>query len=135
MLHTHIGNHNNTGTQMNNISVLTSSYQSWIFKMAIYVYITPVNISLMSAGLVICRKEVENWAYFSQLNTIMKFIKLILKLVPYIPLGTEAHSFTKISLSLYDIPLGKRASKECLVLAFPTSLGDPIDRLRALDRL
>lgn len=89
----------------------------------------------MSAGQVISRKEVENWTYFSQLNRVMKFIKLILKLVPYIPLGTEALAFPMITSSLYKIPLGKRASTECLVLGFPTSLGVPIDSLHIQYRL
>jgi hypothetical protein len=103
--------------------------------MAIYVYITPVNILVMSSGRFLCSKEVKNWTYFSRLNTIMKFIKLILKLVPHIPLGTVTSSFTKIIFLLYDITVGKRVSKECLVLGFSISLGVPIDRLQAPDRL
>jgi len=65
----------------------------------------------------------------------MKFIKLILKLVPHIPLGTNTSSFTKFIFLLYDITVGKRVSKECLVLGFSKSLGVPIDRLQAPDRL
>jgi len=65
----------------------------------------------------------------------MKFIKLILKLVPRIPLGTVTSSFTKIILLLYDITEGKRVSKECLVLGFSISLGVPVNRLQAPDRL
>lgn len=103
--------------------------------MAIYVYITPVNILVMSTGLFICSKEVENLTYFSRLNTIMKFIKLILKLVPHIPLGTDTSSFTKFIFLFYDITVGKRVSKECLVLGFSISLGVPIDRLQVPDRL
>ena len=103
--------------------------------MAIYVYITPVNILVMSSGLFLRSKEVENWTYFSRLNTIMKFIKLILKLVPYIPLGTVTSSFTKIIFLLSDITVGKKVSKECLVLGFSISPGVPIHRLQAPDRL
>jgi hypothetical protein len=103
--------------------------------MAIYVYITPVNILVMSSGLFICSKEVGNWTYFSRLNTIMKFIKLILKLVPHIPLGTVTSSFTKIIFLLYDTTEGNTVSKKCLVLGFSISLGVPIDRLQVLDKL
>ena len=103
--------------------------------MAIYVYITPVNILVMSSGQFLCSKEVESLTYFSRLNTIMKFIKMILKLVPHIPLGTDTSSFTKIIFLLYDITVGKRLSKVCLVLGFSISLGVPIDRLQAPDRL
>jgi hypothetical protein len=78
---------------------------------------------------------VKNWNFISRLNTIKKLIKLILKLVPHIPLGTDASTFTKIIFLLYDITLSKRASKECLVLGFSMSLGIPIDRLHVPDGL